>query len=486
MNARPIDPATRASAHTKDLVGPGLFACLLLALLIALRPFDAVAVVTGLACLAAVLFRPQLGSVLTCFVLYTNVAVVAVQFHGVPFAVAAAFPLLLIAPVAQAILFRGESLIIPPAAPFVALFLLVQALGAVFSIDPSGAKASFLESLFEGAILYFGIANAVRDVSSLRQVVWTLVVAGALISIVPILQKTTGRLDQSFGGFGQVEWPPGKKNAEGARLAGSIGEINRFAQILLMLLPFALFRSTSEPRRGLRIAALAGAACILGGIVMAFSRGAAVGLVILLLVAGSLRMIRGRHLVSLVVAGGFIIAVMPTYRDRLASIPKAVHVLQGGSAETEVDGSSRERVTIMIAAWHTFLDHPVIGVGPDSFPEHSQRYAHQLDRERLLVERPAHSLPLGLLAEHGLLGAFAFTLAVVVTMARLLRVRRMCRERGGVHEGLAAGFILAIPAYLAAGLFLHLSYARFFWCMLGLAAAADHAIERTFVDGGQA
>ena len=41
---------------------------------------------------------------------------------------------------------------------------------------------------------------------------------------------------------------------------------------------------------------------------------------------------------------------------------------------------------------------------------------------------------------------------------------------------MAAGFMLALVGYLASGLFLHLSYARYYWLVLALAGAAASVI----------
>jgi hypothetical protein len=39
---------------------------------------------------------------------------------------------------------------------------------------------------------------------------------------------------------------------------------------------------------------------------------------------------------------------------------------------------------------------------------------------------------------------------------------------------MATGLLLSIVTYMTTGLFLHLSYARYFWLMLALAGAAAH------------
>jgi hypothetical protein len=50
---------------------------------------------------------------------------------------------------------------------------------------------------------------------------------------------------------------------------------------------------------------------------------------------------------------------------------------------------------------------------------------------------------------------------------------------------MAAGLMLAIVGYLASGLFLHLSYARYFWLILALAGAAATVILQATADGAE-
>jgi hypothetical protein len=47
---------------------------------------------------------------------------------------------------------------------------------------------------------------------------------------------------------------------------------------------------------------------------------------------------------------------------------------------------------------------------------------------------------------------------------------------------MAAGFMLALVGYLASGLFLHLSYARYFWLILALGGAAAAVILQATAD----
>jgi putative inorganic carbon (HCO3(-)) transporter len=88
--------------------------------------------------------------------------------------------------------------------------------------------------------------------------------------------------------------------------------------------------------------------------------------------------------------------------------------------------------------------------------------------------RQPHVLYLGLAAELGLPGLVAFLLLVGTVLIRLDRVRRASLALGRTDLAwLVAGYLLAVVAYLATGLFLHLSYVRYFWLMIALASAAS-------------
>jgi O-antigen ligase len=86
--------------------------------------------------------------------------------------------------------------------------------------------------------------------------------------------------------------------------------------------------------------------------------------------------------------------------------------------------------------------------------------------------REAHNLPLQIGAEHGLLGLAALGGVFLLTIRDLLRARRRWWARRPDLALLATGLLLALVAYLATSLFLHASYIRYLWLLLGLAGAA--------------
>jgi O-antigen ligase len=437
------------------------------------------------------LLGPQAGAFAALFLLYSNLLGIAVSHHGVPRALAGALPLLLLAWPAGVEILRTRRLVLQPAFFLVALFLAVQAISAGFSRDPEVSIRAVRDSLLEGTLLYLFVTNAVRTPSAVRGASWALLLAAAPMALVPLHQQATGSFHNDYGGLAQVEGT-GFRTGEvqrgsevvQRRLGGPIGEKNRYAQVMLMLLPLGLFRFWGERSRALRLAALAATAFSLIGFGLAFSRGGAVGLVLLLAAMVVLRIVDFRRFALVVAVVALLFVAMPQYWSRIATSGSAAGFLTGEAGKTaEMDGAMAGRVTEMLAAGYVFADHPVIGVGPGMFRKYSQRYGNRLGIRRLEEGRRAHSLYLELAAETGALGLFAFLGGVGVTLLGLDRVRRGFAGEDPEISRTATAWFLVLVVYLGTGLFLHLAYERYFYLALALGgatlqAAADSRRER--------
>jgi O-antigen ligase len=128
----------------------------------------------------------------------------------------------------------------------------------------------------------------------------------------------------------------------------------------------------------------------------------------------------------------------------------------------------------MLAAALMFADHPFVGVGPGMYPHHYHDYAKVVGIKVKETARQPHTLYLGLAAENGALGLICFALIVFVILRRLARTYRDWIDRRPGFANMAMGFILAIVVYLMTGIFLHFAYIRYFWLIVGLAAALTH------------
>ena len=428
------------------------------------------------------------------FILWANLAVVATRFHGVPQIVGSAVILLLAVPLARYILVERQPLAVTPVLPLVFIFLAALLLSAALSKDPGVSRAPVVLYLTEGLLLFLIVSNAVRTTATLSRVLWVLILAASFMGTLSVYQELTHTYGNDYAGLAQVEGygTGGGFNVAPAdsqqkvlrpRLGGPLGSKNRYAQILAAVLPLALIRAFGERTRRLRLAAAGGSLLIVGGLLLSFSRGAAVAVFVTLLLMALLRELRFRQLlVALALITGIVLLVVPDYVTRLRS-------LQGVTALSSTDSSQRPdtaltgRQTENLAAWNTFLDHPVVGVGPGVyFKEYSREYGNRLGVRYLHSERRGHSLYLELAADTGLVGLSAFMAMVGTALVLLYRHAKRLRGRDAQGAMVASSLFFGLFAYLACGMFLHLSYQRYFWALLGLASAAIWTLRREAED----
>jgi putative inorganic carbon (HCO3(-)) transporter len=424
------------------------------------------------------------------FAFYTNLAVVATHFHGVPQIVSSAIVLLLLVPLAKFLVVERQPLAVTPVLSLVFLFLAALVTAAALSKDPNVSRGPVWTYLTEGLLLFLIVSNAVRTTKTLNRVLWVLILAGSFMGAVSIYQELTHSYSNDYGGLAQVDrfGTGGGFNIAPAdseqkvlrpRLGGPLGSENRYAQILAVVLPFALLRAFRESRRRLRLAAALGSVLITGGLLLSFSRGAAVAIAATLAFMAILRELPLRQLlITLAVVIGLVVLVVPDYVTRLRSL-EGVTALSNSDSGQPVDSALVGRQTENLAAWHTFLDHPGIGVGPGVyFRDYSRTYANRLGLRYLKSERRGHSLYLELAADTGILGLGAFLAMVGTALVLLYRNAKQWRSRDPERALLASSLFFGLFAYLMCGVFLHLSYQRYFWLPLALASAAIWSLRR--------
>lgn len=468
-------PADRSAVAMAILIIMGALAAGILA---SDAPLLTVAGASALFLGVAIILRPDIATLTTIAILYTNAAVVAVRFHGVPFFVGAFVPLLLMVPLARDLVVRRLPVVAPPMLGWMVVLLFIYLVSALFSSDTSRSWDGVVVFLVEGFGLYFLLINVIRTPEMLRSVTWVLIASGALVSVLSVHQVVTSNYDSNYLGFAQADSAirTGVTTLAGdvfqPRMAGSIGETNRFAQTMLMLVPLGIFRVIGERSSSLRVLAGLMTLAITLGVVLSFSRGGAVGLAALVLALVVLRLVRVRHVLVMVAVLGLIVVAFPQYGDRITSLAAAGGFGDEGTAAT-VDNSLLSRATETLAAALVIVDHPVVGVGPDMFPINYEAYAQVVGiLIRNDVARQAHNLYLGIGAELGIPGLVVFLVIAGLTVRMILAARRVSITRRPDLERLATPFLLALMTYYVTGMFLHLSFGRFYWLMLAVAGAA--------------
>lgn len=450
-------------------------------LVMANEPLLAMGVLLSIPLLLALIKWPDAATLLVVFYIYTNVGPVLMNFHGVPSYISQGIPVLLFIPLIWYILLRRETLIITPVFHLLLLLLVVYILGATFSTDISLTTRKLIDYVFEGVLLYFFLTNVIRTPLMLKRVVWALLISGALIGGLSLYQQVTGTFDNNYGGFAQVagSFGTGEENLQGAieqsRLMGSVGEQNRYAQNMLMLVPLGLFQLWIYRSMRVRILAIILTGLIVIGGALAFSRGAAVGFVIMILIFVLLRYIKLYQFLLLVLGAVLVLRAFPQYLVRLESLTVLSDAASadGNIAFAGADGAIRGRATVALAAVQIFLDHPVFGVGPDMVRYYTQDYSRDFGFRFLANNPQAHSLFPGIAAESGILGLLFFLLILYIPLRDLVRARNRWQVSHPDWSYLATAFFQVLISYTVTGLFLHLAYMRFLFLMISLAVVAS-------------
>ena len=162
-----------------------------------------IAVSVGLLAAAAIFARPDVGTFVFLAVAYTNGIVIIGSMVGNAVIVGAGFTGLLVVPVFVHVFVQRQPWLFDH--PFLLMILFGGGvlLSSMMAKDLDRALAWILTFALEGLILYFLLLNAIRSLSTLRQIMWIVAVVGATLGSMAVYQEMTGSYDQSFGGIMQ-------------------------------------------------------------------------------------------------------------------------------------------------------------------------------------------------------------------------------------------------------------------------------------------
>jgi putative inorganic carbon (HCO3(-)) transporter len=380
--------------------------------------------------------------------------------------------LIIIATLAWRQLTRGEQFPHPVELGAFLVLGLTFAVSAAFARDLGTSLGSIRDFIGYGLTIVVLVALLDRPIW-LRRAVWTVVIAGGALAIVSLVQVGTGSYDSDFAGFA-VATPEGG----GVFRVGGPLDPNVFGQVLVAtaILAFYLALSSSGWRgRALGLAAFA--ACLTAS-ALTGSRGALVAAAaafLLLLLLAPLP----RGLVTatgaLVVAAGLLF--LPTGLKARVGLPtSSAESAQVAPVTKGSEGALRGRISENLAALSMFRDYPILGVGPGNYPLHYLEYSEEIGLDPRLEQREAHSLYLEAFAETGIIGASAFLAVLWLALRGAWRAR--LRLAGG-DALLAEGIFIALVSFLVAGLFLHSSYPRYLWIVIGFGFVAGHLARGT-------
>ena len=340
---------------------------------------------------------------------------------------------------------RGLLATHPGAAWMLAGLVALSAASVAWAGSPAAAVAATTRYALN-AVLFVIVTSVVR---TRRDLIWVVAafVAGAAASAM----------------YGLVV-PPSSAGPGVERVAGTIGDANEFAAVLVSALPLALALAAADEEPTItRALGLGGAILSAAGIALSLSRGGLFALGVMLvaavMVAGRWRAVVATIgvFIALAGAGYFLLAAPVAARERVSSS-------DGGTG----------RADLWRVGWRMVEDRPLLGVGAGNYATASIRYLlrpGQLSRSDLIASTPkvAHNTYLHVLAELGVVGAVAFLGLIGFAMASGLRAARAFgRRRDASMEMFSRAWLVALAGVLAADLFLSAEFSKQLWLLLAL------------------
>jgi O-antigen ligase len=322
-----------------------------------------------------------------------------------------------------------------PSLDLAALFFVLVSVASFFVAEYRHVALRELRVLIlEPALFYLLLRTARLDGKAIRRVVDFFVLGAVAVALLGLVQyafsdvaavrQALGDVIRAESGFHRLRSVYGSPNSVGLYLG----------RVLPVLVAVPLFGASHRRRiaYGLALAPVGLA------IVLSFSKGALLlGVPLSLLALGALA--GGRWLwASLGAVAAGALATVPLLRT-----PRFAALFDAGK------GTLFLRLHLWRSSWKMFLDHPVLGVGPDNFLYHYRsRYILPAAWQEPDLSQ-AHNVPLDYATRAGVFGLAAGTWLQVAFWRLTLPLRRLTDPD---RRALALGLMGSMVSFLAHGL----------------------------------
>ncbi len=308
-----------------------------------------------------------------------------------------------------------------------------------------------LIEVFKILALFFVIVATIDSREKIHALTWIVVISILFYGV------KGGVFAVQTGGNFIVFGPPGSY----------LGANNAVGLAVIAVSPLAGYLFLNSSIRWLSWLVLSAALISVLSVLGSFSRGALLGLIVMVAYL-SIRWSRRKGVaITLIFSIGLAAAAfMPSHwYGRMATI-----------SEFEEDTSAQGRLNSWRFAYELALDRPLIGGGFDVF-------FHTKARETFAPGtyfRSAHSIVFQVLGEHGFVGLFLFLLLLFLAWTKAGKVRRRTREKVRLKWSfdLSSMLQVSLVGYVAAGLFLDVAYFDLLYVILGLIVTTSAVVSR--------
>lgn len=332
-----------------------------------------------------------------------------------------------------------------------------------------------LPLFFMGPCLYFLIINNISKGKQINYILTIMLIMGGLFGIYGILQYNG--VDFSF-------W---KGYSGRQKVSGLFGNVNYFAEYLIMLLPIAVSLFLVSQNKLKKTLLLIGILLMGGSLILTFTRGSYLGFGVSLIFMFLLYLShQGKNFIKenkktfiLLLIAILVVTLLFILPNPLNKPGTVISKIKGRISITQVsqDSSLKRRVATWKFTSMMIKDHPLLGSGIGTYKYNTLRYqAKFFDQGQNRTLYPygfadkAHNEYLQLCAEVGIIGLGIFIWLMVSYFNYGLKKLKSIKDE--YRQGIIIGLMGAVVAVLVDGIFgfpFHLpATIILFWLVLGL------------------
>ncbi|MBA7516193.1 hypothetical protein ES705_08239 [subsurface metagenome] len=340
-----------------------------------------------------------------------------------------------------------------------------------------------------GPILYFIVVNNIHNDHQINRILNILLIIGGLFGVYGIFQYLG--IDFSF-------W---KANIGRQQVFGLFGNVNYFAEYLIVLLPVAISLFFVCRNKMYKIFLLGGILAMGGSLILTFTRGSYLAIGISSLFMFFLYLVsRGKGFIKenkkiFIIIMAFIILITFLFAipNPLNKSGTVISKIKGRISITQFtkDPSLKRREATWKFTIMMIKDHPLLGSGIGTFKYNSLAYqAKFFDQEnnRSLypygVADKAHNEYLQLWTELGIVGLGIFIWFMFNYFNYAIKLLKKTKDN--YYQGIIIGLMGAVTAVLVDGLFgfpLHLAATLvLFWLFIGLIISIKYSEQETKIE----
>lgn len=348
-----------------------------------------------------------------------------------------------------------------------AIFLLVS----VVTADNTDLAFTEFQDVIQNMVIASMILFIVQKPTSLKTIIWAIILAGLFMSSVSVFQNITKTYDNNYFGFGGWEY---SGYVGRPRMTGPYETPNPYAQVLAVIFILALERGLQEKDIKLKLLGMASAGVCALALIFTDSRGGFLNFVFTIFVFLLFNRPSINTMIVMFALGMILLRFLPAnFTERLFTLTELVNN-DGGEI---YDESFRGRTSENIAAWRMFLDNPVFGVGLDNYSQYYLDYSRQIGLDNRREQRDPASLYLQLLATQGLFGTIAFFGTILYVFIQMFNSYKVMKISGWIDEAsMTSGLFAALAGYMFMSIYKNSANTNVFWSLVAICLAVTQVV----------